>query len=121
MMEVEQCTSTPLVFITTGGLAEECKRYHRRLAELLAIKKGENYASTVSWLREKLPFAILRSALPSLRGSLGRRRNVDLSAFRTQQVQMRIKSSVGASVQSLSSNFLKDRLFFKNWALKNCS
>ena len=52
--EKQQGTFTPLVFTTTGGMAEECKRYHKRLAELLAIKKGEDYASTVSWLRAKV-------------------------------------------------------------------
>ena len=77
-MEVEQGTLTPFVFTTTGGMAEECKRYHNRLAELLAIKKGEDYASTVSWLRAKVSFAILRSALLCLRDSRGRRRNVPL-------------------------------------------
>ena len=67
--EVEQGTFTPLVFTTTGRIAEECKRYYNRLAELLAIKKGEDYASTVSWLRAKVSFAILSSALLCLRGS----------------------------------------------------
>ena len=78
VMEVEQGTFTPLVSTTTGGMAEECKRYHNRLAELLAIKKGEDYASTVSWLRAKVSFAVLRSALLCLRGSRRRRRNVPL-------------------------------------------
>ena len=41
VLEVEQATFTPLVFSTTGGMAAECKRYHSRLAELLATKKGE--------------------------------------------------------------------------------
>ena len=57
-MEVEQGTFTPLVSTTTGGMAEERKRYHNRLAELLAIKKGEDYASTVFWLRAKVSFAL---------------------------------------------------------------
>ena len=37
-------------------MAEECKKYHSRLAEQLAIKKGEgeDYASTVSWLGVKM-------------------------------------------------------------------
>ena len=87
VMEVEQGTFTPLVFTTTGGMAEECKRYHSRSAELLAIKKGEDYASTVSWLRAKVSFAILRSALLCLRGSRGRRRNVDL-----QETDIRIEN-----------------------------
>ena len=56
-------------FTTTGGMGEECMRYHNRLAELVAEKKGEDYATTVSWIRSKVSFAILRSALLCLRGS----------------------------------------------------
>ena len=65
VMNVEQGTFTPLVFTTTGGMGEECKRYHNRLAELVAAKKGEVYANTVSWIRSKVSFAIgqLYSAL----------------------------------------------------------
>ena len=37
VLEVEQRTFTPLVFTTTGGMAVECKRFHSRLAELIAI------------------------------------------------------------------------------------
>ena len=66
---MEQGTFTPLVFITTGGMGEECKRYHNRLAELVAAKKGEGNATTVSWIRSKVSFAILRSALLCLGGS----------------------------------------------------
>ena len=40
VLEVEQGTFTPLVFTSTGGMADECKRFHSRLAELLALKKG---------------------------------------------------------------------------------
>ena len=35
VLEIEQGTFTPLVFSTTGGMGEECQRFHRRLAELL--------------------------------------------------------------------------------------
>lgn len=45
VLEVEQATFTPLVFSTTGGMAVECKRYHGRLAELVASKKDESYAT----------------------------------------------------------------------------
>ena len=41
ILEVEQATFTPLVFSTTGGIAAEFKRYHSRLAELIATKKGD--------------------------------------------------------------------------------
>ena len=53
ILEVEQGTFTPLVFSTTGGMGKECARYHAKLADLLAIKKGEIYSATVSWIRAK--------------------------------------------------------------------
>ena len=73
---MEQGTCTPLVFTTTGGMEEECKRYHDRLAELVPAKKGENYATTASWIRSKVSPAILRSALLCLRGSRTVRRAI---------------------------------------------
>ena len=51
VMEIEQGTFTPLVFTTTGGMADECAKYHSRLAELIANKKGESYSSAISWIR----------------------------------------------------------------------
>ena len=74
VMEIEHGTFTPLVFTTTGGMSEECKRYHSRLAELIAAKKGEDYSTTMSWIRAKVSFAILRSALLCLRGTRAPRR-----------------------------------------------
>ena len=47
VLEVEQGSFTPLVFTTTGEMADECKRYHSRLAELSSTKKGEDYSTTM--------------------------------------------------------------------------
>ena len=63
VLDIEHGTFTPLVFTTTGGMGNECLRYHSRLAELITIKKGEQYAKTVSWIRSRISFALLRSAL----------------------------------------------------------
>ena len=81
VMEIEQGTFTPLVFSTTGGMAEECRQYHCRLAQLLAMKKGEHYSTTVAWVRTKVSFAILRSAILCLRGSrtIRRRNNLNIN------------------------------------------
>ena len=77
--EIEQGTFTPLVFTRTRGMADECLRYHSRLAELLSAKKQESYATTISWVRAKVSFAALRSELLYLRGSrTPRRRNLDV-------------------------------------------
>ena len=54
VMQIEQETFTPLVFTTTGGMVDECVKYHSRLAELIENKKGESYSSTISWIRAQL-------------------------------------------------------------------
>ena len=66
VMEIEQGTFTPLVFTATGGMADES-----------ANKKGESYSSAISWIRAKVSFAIVRSAILCLRGSRSRRRQLD--------------------------------------------
>ena len=76
-MEIEQGTFTPPVFTTTDGMADECIKYHGRLAELIANKKGESYLSAISWIRAKVSFAIVRPAILCLRGSRSRRRQLD--------------------------------------------
>ena len=77
VMEIKHGTFTPLVFTTTGGMADEYVVYHSRLAELIANKKGESYSSAISWIRAKLSFAIVRAAILCLRGSRSRRRQLD--------------------------------------------
>ena len=71
-----------LLFISTstGGMGPECLRFHSRLAELIANKKGEHYSRTTSRIRARTSFALLRSALICLRGSRTiRRRKMDLT------------------------------------------
>ena len=47
VLDIEHGAFTPLVFTTTGGMGTECLMYHSRLAQLIAIKKGEQYAKTI--------------------------------------------------------------------------
>ena len=61
---------------------DRCKRsfpFHSRLAELLALKKGDDYSTTISCIRAKVSFAILRSALLCLRGTRSKRRAANIS------------------------------------------
>ena len=83
VLDIEHITFTPLVFTTTGGMGKECLMYHSRLAQLIAIKKREQYAKTISWIRSRTSFVLLRFALVCLRGSRTRRvpcdiKNVDI-------------------------------------------
>ena len=66
--EVEHGIFTPLVFSTTGGMGCDATVFYKRLASMLALKREQPY-STVSWLRCRLSFALLRSAVICVRGS----------------------------------------------------
>ena len=54
-MEVEQASSTAVVFTNTGGMGEKRKRSHSRLAERIANKKGEDYGTTTWWISPPVP------------------------------------------------------------------
>ena len=50
---MEKGNFTPLVFLTSGGMSKECKRFINR--------KGEEYGDVVRVLRTKLRFAFCPS------------------------------------------------------------
>ena len=41
------------VVIPMRGMADECRRYHSRLAELLSAKKQESYATAISSVKDR--------------------------------------------------------------------
>ena len=62
VLDVEHGSFTPLVFTANGGMGKKCIRYHSRLVELIAAKKGKHYSQTISWIQGRTSFALLRSA-----------------------------------------------------------
>ena len=67
--EIEHGTSTLLVFSTTGGMSKEASVTYKKIAELLANKRQSDYASELAWMRCRLSFALLRSAIACIRGT----------------------------------------------------
>ena len=67
--QVEMAFFTPLVLATTGGMGKEATTFYQRLADLIATKNNANYSSTLAWIRCKLAFSLLRSAVMCIRGS----------------------------------------------------
>ena len=89
VIKIEQELFSPLVFTTKGGIADECVKYHGRLAELIPNKKGESCSSAISWIRAKVSFAIVRSVIICMRGSRSRRRQLDFveSNFQIENIR----------------------------------
>ena len=71
VMQIEQGTFTPLVFTVTGSMGPESSIYHKSLAEKISEKSGEKYSTVINYIRCKLSFMCVRSALLCLRGSRG--------------------------------------------------
>ena len=67
--EVERGVFTPLVFLSTGGMARECTIFFKRLADILAEKKKIPYSQVMYWVRCRISFALLRSSIMAIRGS----------------------------------------------------
>ena len=67
--EVEMGTFTLLMMSTSGGLARESTVFYKWLAACLADKCGVSYPLVMTWLRCRIAFALLRSAIRALRGS----------------------------------------------------
>ncbi len=66
---VEHSTFTPLVFSASGGMAKQCSTFYKRQASRLADKWEHPYSSTLCWLRCRLSFSLLRSAIQCIRGA----------------------------------------------------
>ena len=69
VLEIERASFTPLVFSASGGMAKAAQVCYKRLAGLLAEKRKEPYSQIMGWMRTKLSFCLLRSAILCVRGS----------------------------------------------------
>ncbi len=67
--EIEHSSFTPIVLSATGGMAQEATRFYKHLASDLAVKWDQPYNSTIAWLRCRITFSLLRSAIRCLRGA----------------------------------------------------
>ena len=81
VLEVENATFCPLIFIT-NGMSRECIVFYNRLAQELASKWGTLQSQTIAWMRTRLSFALCRSAHMCIRGS--RRWNVKVPVDQDQ-------------------------------------
>ena len=54
----------------------EARKFHKKVAHLIADKTRESYSDVINVMRTKLSFAMLRSVLISVRGSRGKTRRV---------------------------------------------
>ena len=67
--EIDHGCFSPLVFSASGGMGPTAKVVYKKLASMIATKHNQCYSQTLNWLRCRLSFSLLRSAIMYLRGS----------------------------------------------------
>ena len=75
IIEVEKGSFTPIVVSTFGGMGQEAEKFHKRLAQLIANKRNEQYSCVVNYIRTRLRFTLLKTVLTSIRGVRGKNMN----------------------------------------------
>ena len=69
IIEVEHGSFSPLVFSPYSGNGREAERFLTELAQKLFDKKQMDHSIVIHWLRAKVRFNLLRSAVLCVRGS----------------------------------------------------
>ena len=77
-MNEENGTFTPLIFSCNGGMSIETKKFFQRLSELIAEKRHSNFNETSAWIKRKLSFCLLRTAVIFIRDSRSRQHVVPI-------------------------------------------
>ena len=68
-MEVKRASFTPLIFSTSGSVSRLTATFIKHLASRLAEHQDLPYSLTMAWLRARVSFSLIRSAVLCLRGS----------------------------------------------------
>ena len=90
IINVEHGSFTPLIFTIAGGMSRGTQKFYDRLAEMLAESRGQTKSTVVAWMRCRLSFSLLRSAILCLRGT--RRRNIASTEVRNTEIQSAVSA-----------------------------
>ena len=97
IVNVDRGSFCPLVFSTSGAIAPLCTRFLKRMAGKIADHDGAAYSHVMSFLRCRIPHALLRSSIMCIRGSRSsrhspalERRHLSMAEGRGKTVRHRI-------------------------------
>ena len=110
--EVEHSSFSPLVFSATGGMGRKATCFYKRLASMLAHMWDQPYSTTLWWLRCRLTFSLICSAIQALRGARSSQGN---AVHPPASIDLVITESCIVSDQSLCSIGLSVFLYLYTW------
>ena len=71
VIQVEKASFVPLVYSTSGGMSIQNMKFHKRVAQLIADKRNEDYPKVINHIRTRLRFSLIKSIVTSIRGYRG--------------------------------------------------
>ena len=63
VIEVEKGTFTPVIFSCSGGASKEASRLLKAIAQKLAEKRNESYSTSISFIRRRISFDLIRTCV----------------------------------------------------------
>ena len=69
VLQVENGSFTSLAFSINGGIGMKVSKYYSPIAEILSENCDKPYSLTMSWIRSKHSFSLMRSIITWIRGS----------------------------------------------------
>ena len=88
--EVEYASFTPLVLATSGDMGREATMFYKRLADTLSTKNNAHYSTTQAWIRCKLSFSLIRSAVMCIRGNRSTAHHIPSSTIELSATESRL-------------------------------
>ena len=67
--DTEHASFTSLVISPTDDMSMKTTRFYKCFASCVAMKWDQTYSQTLSWLRSRITFSLLYSAIQCIRGS----------------------------------------------------
>ncbi len=61
----------PIVLSTAGGMGREEEAFFKKMADKMARKTDQRYSESMSFIRKRLRFDLLRTTIIALRGERG--------------------------------------------------
>ena len=76
ILDGENGSFIPLLYITNGGMSTETKQFYRRLSQLSYGKSDVSYSDFSAWVKQQISFSLLRRCIICIRGSRWKKCNL---------------------------------------------
>ena len=78
ILQVEHADFDPLVFSVCGGMGAQASVVLKRICQCISEKQNLHYSAVAGFMRVRISFALLRSALICLRGPRSKARSLNM-------------------------------------------